>query len=159
MDLRKVKKLIELLEESDLSEIEIKEGEETIRLSRQPPKGFAFGSMQAQAPVTHVHVEPPRASSAPQMRHEEDHLPSKKDMPDGHVMRSPMVGTFYSSPKPDAPPFVKIGQQVKAGDVLGVIEAMKMFNQIEADVSGTIAAILVDSGHPVEFDEPMFVIN
>ena len=82
-----------------------------------------------------------------------------RELPDGHVIRAPMVGTFYGSPNPEAPPFVKIGQQVKAGDVLGIIEAMKMFNQIEADISGTVTAILATSGQPVEFDEPMFVIG
>ena len=156
MDLRKIKKLIDLLEESNLSELEIKEGEETIRLSRMPKGGVAMMA-QAPAPVTHVHhVEqraPAAASHAPAPS-----VPGKKELPEGHVVRSPMVGTYYASPNPDAPPFVKVGQQVKAGDVLGIIEAMKMFNQIEADVSGTIAAVLASSGQPVEFDEPLFVI-
>ena len=154
MDLRKIKKLIDLLEESDLAELEIKEGEETIRLARVP-RGMPGPMQPPQPPVTHVHVE--------QRPHVAHHAATPeggggKPMPDGHVVRSPMVGTFYASPNPDAPDFVKVGQQVKAGDVLGIIEAMKMFNQIEADVSGTIAAILVSTGQPVEFDEPMFVI-
>lgn len=160
MDLRKIKKLIDLLEESDLSELEIKEGEETIRLSRMP-KGMPVSFAPSGPPVTHVHVEQrPQVGSAHRgVSMDADHLSgSGKELPEGHVLRSPMVGTFYGSPNPDAPAFVKIGQQVKAGEVLGIIEAMKMFNQIEADVSGTITAILVNSGQPVEFDEPLFVI-
>jgi acetyl-CoA carboxylase biotin carboxyl carrier protein len=157
MDLRKIKKLIDLLEESNLAEIEIKEGEETIRLSRLP-KGVPVAAPPAPlpAPVTHVHVE-----QRPHPAHHggaEAPAGGGKPLPEGHVLRSPMVGTFYGSPNPDAPPFVKVGQQVKAGEVLGIIEAMKMFNQIEADVSGTVAAVLVASGQPVEFDEPLFVI-
>jgi acetyl-CoA carboxylase biotin carboxyl carrier protein len=162
MDLRKIKKLIDLLAESNLAEIEIKEGEETIRLSRVPAGGMV-AAMAAPAPVTHVHVEPHRGHgggghSAPPASRGDDDGPIGSSMPDGHVLRSPMVGTFYASPRPDAAPFVKVGQQVKAGDVLGIIEAMKMFNQIEADVSGTVAAVMVNSGQPVEFDEPLFVI-
>ena len=163
MDLRKIKKLIDLLDESNLAEMEIREGEETIRLSRLP-KGMTLAPGVPQAPVTHVHVEQrphaatsaPRAGAATETPIESDS--SGKALPPGHVMRSPMVGTFYASPSPDAQPFVKVGQQVKAGDVLGVIEAMKMFNQIEADTSGTIAAVLAENGQPVEFDEPLFVI-
>lgn len=155
MDLRKIKKLIDLLEESNLAELEIKEGEETIRLSRMP-RGMPMPMAALAPPVTHVHVEqrPPAARAAD----EESAAAGGKELPDGHVVRSPMVGTFYASPNPDAPPFVKVGQQVKAGDVLGIIEAMKMFNQIEAEVSGTVAAVLTTSGQPVEFDEPLFVI-
>lgn len=158
MDLRKIKKLIDLLEESNLAELEIKEGEETIRLSRMPRGGVQMMAAPAQ-PVTHVHVEQrPAAPSAPGHHAPAPSAPGKKELPDGHVVRSPMVGTYYASPNPESPPFVKVGQQVKAGDVLGIIEAMKMFNQIEADVSGTIAAVLASSGQPVEFDEPLFVI-
>jgi acetyl-CoA carboxylase biotin carboxyl carrier protein len=157
MDLRKIKKLIDLLDESNLAELEIKEGEETVRLSRMPKNmPMQMMPMHAVPPVTHVHVEQraPHASMPPAG----DTGGGGKELPDGHVLRSPMVGTFYASPNPDAPPFVKVGQQVKAGEVLGIIEAMKMFNQIEADVSGTIAAVLASSGQPVEFDEPLFVI-
>ena len=160
MDLRKIKKLIDLLEESNLAELEIKEGEETVRLSRIPT-GVPMMAHAAAPPVTHVHVEQ-RPALAPPQRGADTEASSGsgggKELPDGHVIRAPMVGTYYGSPTPDAPPFVKVGQQVKAGDVLGIIEAMKMFNQIEADVSGTIAAVLVSSGQPVEFDEPLFVI-
>jgi acetyl-CoA carboxylase biotin carboxyl carrier protein len=154
MDLRKIKKLIDILEESNLSELEIKEGEESVRLSRMPKGAYA---LQPAAPATHVHVEPARtpaatASASPA-------AVTENTLPPGHVVRSPMVGTYYASAKPDSPPFVKIGQTVKVGDTLGIIEAMKMFNQIEADASGTIVAILGENGQPVEFDEPLFVIG
>lgn len=158
MDLRKIKKLIDLLDESNLAELEIKEGEETVRLSRMPKNmPMQMMPMHAAPPVTHVHVEQ-RAPHAGMPPAGDAGVGGGKELPDGHVLRSPMVGTFYASPNPDSPPFVKVGQQVKAGDVLGIIEAMKMFNQIEADVSGTIAAVLASSGQPVEFDEPLFVI-
>jgi acetyl-CoA carboxylase biotin carboxyl carrier protein len=164
MDLRKIKKLIDLLEESNLAEIEIKEGEESVRLARVPKGG---GYMQASVPmVQHVAAPAPAAVPGPVMPM---HSPSEaatggshkphSDLPPGHVVRAPMVGTFYASPSPDAPHFVKLGQSVKAGDTLGIIEAMKMFNPIEADVSGTITAILASTGRPVEFDEPLFVIS
>lgn len=160
MDLRKIKKLIDLLEESNLTELEIKQGEETIRLSRAsnlaptPPT-------PVPAPVTHVHVEQQRLShsTAHHTATESSASSNVRELPDGHVVRAPMVGTFYASANPEASPFVKVGQHVNAGDVLGIIEAMKMFNQVEADVSGTVSAILVSSGHPVEFDEPLFVIG
>ncbi|HEX4480952.1 MAG TPA: acetyl-CoA carboxylase biotin carboxyl carrier protein [Rudaea sp.] len=152
MDLRKIKKLIDILEESNLAELEIKEGEESVRLSRMPKSGYA-----QMAPATHVHVEParaaaPAATAAPS-------APVESALPPGHVVRSPMVGTYYASSKPDAPPFVKVGQTVKVGDTLGIIEAMKMFNQIESDKAGTIIAVLGENGQPVEFDEPLFVIE
>jgi len=151
MDLRKIKKLIDLLEESNLAELEIKEGEEVVRLSRVP-KGTVNAAaapvmapvMQAPAPVA---APAPAAEAAP-----------ASTLPAGHVVKAPMVGTFYASATPGAAAFVKVGQQVKAGETLGIIEAMKMFNQIEADVAGTVQAILVDNGQPVEFDQPMFVI-
>ena len=157
MDLRKIKKLIDLLEESNLTELEIKEGEETIRLSRVSPHAPP-AAPPAPAPITHVHVEQQRGGAAHGHHLGHDNAAPARELPEGHVVRAPMVGTFYASPNPDAPPFVKVGQRIKAGEVLGIIEAMKMFNQIEADVSGTIAAILVETGEPVEFDEPMFVI-
>ena len=162
MDLRKIKKLIDILEESNLAELEIKEGEEVVRLSRIP-KGIVPMQMAAQAPVTHVHVEQQRAGNAAPVVTQESSENNKaiatKDLPDGHVMRSPMVGTYYASANPESPPFVQVGSQVKAGDTLGIIEAMKMFNQIEADVGGTVLAILAKNGQPVEFDEPLFVIG
>jgi len=149
MDLRKIKKLIDLLEESNLAELEIKEGEEVVRLSRVP-KGtvtVAPAPVMQAAPVAAV-AAAPAAEAAP----------SAPALPAGHVVKAPMVGTFYASASPGAPAFVKIGQQVKAGETLGIIEAMKMFNQIEADVAGTVQAILLENGQPVEFDQPMFVI-
>jgi len=159
MDLRKIKKLIDLLEESNLAEIEIKEGEESVRLARVPKGHYAA----APAPAPIAHAEPPRPAPAPAAAgatiSAEAVGKSTKDVPDGHTVRSPMVGTFYSSSSPDKPPFVKIGQQIKQGDTIGIIEAMKMFNPIEADVSGTVRAILVENGQPIEFDEPMFVIS
>jgi acetyl-CoA carboxylase biotin carboxyl carrier protein len=161
MDLRKIKKLIDLLEESNLAEIEIKEGEESVRLARVPKGMMQAAPAQMQmAPAMH-HPEPARgpvatpalAATATEAQK------AKPEVPDGHTVRSPMVGTFYGAPNPDAPPFVKIGQTVKAGDTLGIIEAMKMFNPIESDVGGVVQAILVESGQPIEFDEPMFVIG
>ncbi|MGH8173252.1 MAG: acetyl-CoA carboxylase biotin carboxyl carrier protein [Rhodanobacteraceae bacterium] len=156
MDLRKIKKLIDLLEESNLAELEIREGEETVRLSRIP-KGTVTTTTAPAHPVrADAEPSPPAAStgaaSAPGASDE-------KTLPEGHVVTAPMVGTFYESSNPETPPFVKVGQKVKVGETLGIIEAMKMFNQIEADVAGTVLAILVGNGQPVEFDEPMFVIG
>lgn len=151
MDIRKIKKLIELIEESDINELEIKEGEECVRISRggqvvhTPPVAVA-----APAPV---HT-PAAAAPAPTATAE---TPAAAE-PEGHLQRSPMVGTFYRSSAPGAKPFVEEGQQVNAGDVLCIVEAMKMMNQIEADKSGTIGAILVADGEPVEFDQPMITI-
>lgn len=165
MDLRKIKKLIDLLEESNLAEIEIKEGEESVRLARTPRGGYASHAapplpaqplqtmpMPMQSPVDAA----TGGSHRPHVEHETDAGPP---LPAGHVVRSPMVGTFYTSPAPDKPAFVSVGQTVKAGETLGVIEAMKMFNPIEADVSGTVLAIQCESGQPVEFDQPLFVIG
>jgi acetyl-CoA carboxylase biotin carboxyl carrier protein len=156
MDLRKIKKLIDLLEESNLAEIEIKEGEESVRLARTP-RGTQVAApvMHAPAPMAHAPAPsmplPPAAEGASGT--------GKPDLPDGDVVRAPMVGTFYASPAPDKPPFVTVGQTVKAGDTLGIIEAMKMFNPIEAEVSGTVLKVLAESGQPVEFDQPLFVVG
>jgi|SRR5690242_6747111 len=152
MDLRKIKKLIDLLEESNLAELEIKEGEEVVRLSRVPKGGVAVAA--APAPVA---VAPAPVAAAPAVAPAAE-TPAADALPEGHVVKAPMVGTFYASSTPGAAAFVKVGQQVKAGETLGIIEAMKMFNQIEADVAGTVKAILVENGQPVEFDQPMFVI-
>ena len=160
MDLRKIKKLIDLLEESNLAEIEIKEGEESVRLARTP-SGAAPVAYAAPAPVA------PMAAAAPVMPMQSPvdaatggrPLEGGPAQPDGHVVRAPMVGTFYASPAPDKPAFVTVGQAVKAGETLGIIEAMKMFNPIEADVAGTVLAIQCESGQPVEFDQPLFVIG
>jgi acetyl-CoA carboxylase biotin carboxyl carrier protein len=152
MDLRKIKKLIDLLEESNLAELEIKEGEEVVRLSRVPKGSVAV----AAAPAVHVPAPVAAAPAAPVAAPAAGEPAS--NLPAGHVVKAPMVGTFYASASPGAAAFVKVGQQVKAGETLGIIEAMKMFNQIEADVGGTVQAILIDNGQPVEFDQPMFVI-
>lgn len=159
MDLRKIKKLIDLLEESNLAEIEIKEGEESVRLSRAPVSGY--GMVQAQ-PQMMVAPAPAAAAMPMQSPTEASTGGTAKPgpaLPEGHVLRSPMVGTFYTSSAPDKPAFVSVGQQVKAGETLAIIEAMKMFNPIEADASGTIVAILGENGQPVEFDQPLFVIG
>jgi acetyl-CoA carboxylase, biotin carboxyl carrier protein len=152
MDLRKIKKLIDLLEESNLAELEIKEGEEVVRLSRVP-KSTAPLPVAAPAPVAAAVAAPVVTTPVA------DAVAEGKALPEGHVVKAPMVGTFYASSTPGTPAFVKVGQQVKAGETLGIIEAMKMFNQIEADSAGIIKAILVENGQPVEFDEPMFVIG
>jgi acetyl-CoA carboxylase biotin carboxyl carrier protein len=149
MDLRKIKKLIDLLEESNLAELEIKEGEEVVRLSRVPKSTAPVAApVAAPAPVA-IAAAPVAAATE---------TPVANALPAGHVVKAPMVGTFYASATPGTPAFAKVGQQVKAGETLGIIEAMKMFNQIEADVAGTVQAILVENGQPVEFDEPLFVI-
>ncbi|WP_430392372.1 acetyl-CoA carboxylase biotin carboxyl carrier protein [Dyella sp. 20L07] len=150
MDLRKIKKLIDLLEESNLAELEIKEGEEVVRLSRVPKGSVAL----APAPVAMPVAAAPVAAAPVAV----EAAPAGPSLPAGHVVKAPMVGTFYASSTPGAAAFVKVGQQVKAGETLGIIEAMKMFNQIEADVAGTVQAILIENGQPVEFDQPMFVI-
>jgi len=152
MDLRKIKKLIDLLEESNLAELEIKEGEEVVRLSRVPKGGITVAAPAA------VHMPAPAPAPAPAAAAPAESATAGSNLPAGHVVKAPMVGTFYASASPGAAAFVKVGQQVKAGETLGIIEAMKMFNQIEAEVSGTVQAILVDNGQPVEFDQPMFVI-
>jgi len=157
MDLRKVKKLIELLEESNLSELEIKEGEEVVRLSRFPTAGAGAPQVMAvPAPVAApVPAHAPAATPAPTA----SAAPAEPGLPPGTVVRSPMVGTFYAASSPGAEPFIKVGQQVRVGDPLGVIEAMKMFNQIEAEVAGTVVAIVAENGQAVEFDQPLFVIG
>ncbi|HEY9111581.1 MAG TPA: acetyl-CoA carboxylase biotin carboxyl carrier protein [Rhodanobacteraceae bacterium] len=158
MDLRKVKKLIELLEESNLSELEIKEGEEVVRLSRFPTAGTVAPQMiAAPAPMMAAPVAAPAPAATPAAP--STAAATEPGLPPGTVVRSPMVGTFYAAASPGAEPFVKVGQQVKIGDPLGVIEAMKMFNQIEAEIAGTVVAIVAENGQAVEFDEPLFVIG
>jgi acetyl-CoA carboxylase biotin carboxyl carrier protein len=155
MDIRKIKKLIELLEESSLSEIEIVEGEESVRLSRSA--GAAAPAMAHYAPPVAAAPAPAApAATAPEAAGGE----AQEDaVPEGELVRSPMVGTFYAASTPDAEPFVKPGQQVSEGETLCIIEAMKMFNQIEAETSGTVVAVLAENGQPVEFDQPLFVIR
>ena len=151
MDIRKVKKLIELLEESGIAEIEINEGEESVRISRYSSNAPAAPVQYAAAPVAAPAAAP--AAAAPAAKVEDDGIPS------GHLVNSPMVGTFYAASGPEAEAFVSLGDKVGVGDTLCIIEAMKMFNQIESDVSGTVAAILVENGQPVEYDQPLFVIR
>jgi len=153
MDLRKIKKLIELLEESGLAELEIHEGEESVRLSRAAPGGAV------QYAPTPQPVAAPGPTTAPASDTEAPAAADDDGVPEGELVRSPMVGTFYDAPNPDSEPFVKEGQKVGRGDTLCLIEAMKMFNQIEAEVAGTVVAVLVESGQPVEFDQPLFVIR
>lgn len=151
MDIRKVKKLIELLEESGIDELEIHEGEESVRISRHskqaamPQQYFQQAPQPAPAPAAAPAAPAALVESAPAE-------------PSGHLVRSPMVGTFYRSPSPTAASFVEVGQSVKAGDVLCIVEAMKMMNHIEADKSGVIQSILAENGQPVEFDQPLFSI-
>ncbi|MBA54438.1 MAG: acetyl-CoA carboxylase, biotin carboxyl carrier protein [Pseudomonadales bacterium] len=154
MDIRKVKKLIELLEESGIDEIEIKEGEESVRISRNLNRGMVMAPQQYAAPAP----APVAPAPAPAASQEAAPAPASNE-PDGHKVKSPMVGTFYRASSPESKPFVEVGQSVKAGDTLCIVEAMKMMNQIEADKSGTVVAILVDNAEPVEFDQPLFVIN
>ena len=153
MDIRKIKKLIELVEESGISELEISEGEESVRISRAPAAGsmpmmqpyYAAAPAQAAAPVAAAPAAAPAAEAPAAIS--------------GHIVRSPMVGTFYRTPSPDAKAFVEVGQKVNVGDPLCIVEAMKMMNQIEADKSGVVKAILLENGQPVEFDEPLVVIE
>ena len=162
MDLRKIKKLIDLLEESNLAEIEIKEGEESVRLSRIPT-GVAVAApaaaLEVRTPAPAVAAAAPMPMSSPAEAATGGSAKAGAELPPGHVVRAPMVGTYYASPAPDKPAFVSVGQAVKAGETLGIIEAMKMFNPIEADVAGTVLAILCESGQPIEFDQPLFVIG
>ena len=153
MDIRKVKKLIELLEESGISELEIKEGEESVRISRYstaPQQQMFAAPMQAAMPA----LASPSAGGK-----EADTDDDYDDIPDGHQVTAPMVGTFYRAPSPTSAMFTEVGQKVNVGDTLCIIEAMKMFNQIEGDRAGTVAAILVENGQPVEYGEPLFVIQ
>ena len=153
MDLRKVKTLIDLVQQSGIAELEITEGEEKVRISR------GVGGAQQAATVTHVVAPPPAgpppaAAGVPAAPVESEAAAA----PEGHVIRSPMVGTFYRSSAPGAKAFVEVGQVVKAGDTLCIIEAMKLLNEIEADRDGTVKAILVENGQPVEYGEPLFIL-
>src|SRR5438046_5563250 len=156
MDIRKIKKLIELLEESGIAEIEIKEGEEALRISRMP------AGTGHQAPQVHVAALPAGAGGAAAaasaaLPAAESAAPKPK--PNEHVITAPMVGTFYASPSPGAKAFVEIGDEIKVGQVLCIIEAMKMMNQIEADKAGRITSVMAQNGDPVEFGQPLFVVE
>jgi acetyl-CoA carboxylase biotin carboxyl carrier protein len=149
MDIRKIKKLIELLEESGIAEIEIKEGEEAVRISRMPAGVAAQFAPQPPAAAVPVAAAPAPVAEAP----------APKPKSNEHVITAPMVGTFYACPSPGAKAFVEIGDEIKVGQVLCIIEAMKMMNQIEADKSGRIASIMARNGDPVEFGQPLFVVE
>jgi acetyl-CoA carboxylase biotin carboxyl carrier protein len=156
MDIRKIRKLIELIDETGVSEIEIREGEESVRISR-------YGNMPVHAqymmpaPIPHA----PSTSATPTTAETQQSNPPAAAAPEvlGHTVKSPMVGTLYTSPSPGAKPFVEIGQAVKSGDTLCIIEAMKMLNQIEADKAGIVKSRLVENGQPVEFNQPLFIIE
>lgn len=150
MDLRKLKKLIDLVEESGITELEVTEGEERVRIAKQPG-AVAQQSyvLPAAAPVAAAAV-----SAAPAATSE-----AKSELPEGQVVKSPMVGTFYRSASPDSSPFVEVGSAIKSGETLCIVEAMKLLNEIESDCSGTVKAILVENGQPVEYGEPLFIIG
>lgn len=151
MDVRKIKKLIELIESSDIAELEIVEGEESVRISRNSPQPvYTAPAMAAPAPL---------APAAPAGLNQSSPGTEESDLPSGETMDSPMVGTFYTAASPTSPTFVKVGDSVSIGDTLCIIEAMKMLNQIESDKSGVVKAILVDNETPVEFGQPLFVIE
>ncbi|GMM86200.1 acetyl-CoA carboxylase biotin carboxyl carrier protein [Pseudoalteromonas sp. MTN2-4] len=154
MDIRKIKKLIELVEESGIAELEITEGEESVRINRHSSAPVIAAQPQhyaaAPAPVAAPAAAPTPAAEA---------APAAAAEPAGHKVLSPMVGTFYAAASPEAPKYVEVGQSVNVGDTLCIVEAMKMMNQIEADKAGVVKAILVENGEPVEFDQPLFIIE
>ena len=159
MDMRKIKKLIDLIQSTGVAEIEIKEGEESVRITREsksmpvmmaPSQMMMPSAQTAAAPAAHVEIKTEQSPSK---------APEAAPSADKHIVKSPMVGTVYLSSTPGSKPFVEVGQTVKAGDIICLIEAMKMFNQIEADKAGTITAKMVDNGTPVEFHQPLFVIE
>ena len=154
MDIRKVKKLIELLEESGISELEISEGEESVRISRHPR-----GGVQVAAQAAPMMYAPPATAQAPVTAAAATSAGERAPRNDEHTVTSPMVGTYYSSASPGAKPFVEIGSEIKVGQILCIIEAMKMMNQIESDKEGRVTAMLAKNGEPVEFGQPLFIIE
>ena len=150
MDLRKLKKLIDLVQESGISELEVTEGEEKVRIAKQTTAAPVAHQVYAAAPMAHAAAPVAAAPTA---------AASEPALPDGHVVKSPMVGTFYRASSPDAKPFAEVGDSVKQGQTLCIVEAMKLLNEIETEYAGTIKAILVDNGQPVEYGEPMFIIG
>jgi acetyl-CoA carboxylase biotin carboxyl carrier protein len=154
MDLRKIKTLIDLVEQSGISELEVKEGEESVRIARHPTGQMPQFITMQQAPAASGAPAALAAAPAPTVPADKVAPAAKK-----HMVRAPMVGTFYRSPSPGAKPFVEVGQTVKQGQTLCIIEAMKMLNQIESDKNGVVAEILVENGQPVEFDQPLFTIE
>lgn len=155
MDIRKIKKLIELVEESGITELEVQEEEGTVRISRAAPAVAPAAVQYAAAPV----IAPTPSAAPAQAPAAATSAPAASDELSGHLVRSPMVGTFYRSPSPEAKAFVEVGQSVKVGDALCIVEAMKMMNRIEADKAGVVKAILINDGDAVEFDEPLIVIE
>jgi len=153
MDLRKIKKLMELLEESGIAEIEVKEGEESIKLSRNITSSAAPLQQMVQQPIMAPQQQAPQAASQIENK-KDDSLNSNRN-----TVNSPMVGTFYASASPESKPFVTVGQSVKKGDTLCILEAMKMMNQVQAESDGKILEILIDNAEPVEFDQPLFVVE
>lgn len=153
--IKKIKEVIQIMDDTDVAEIEIKEGDQSVRISRQSQVAApaAPTTVSAPAPI-HAHAAAPAAPAT-----DANGASAEDVIPSGHQVRSPMVGTMYVSPSPGAKPFVDVGQKVEVGDVLCIIEAMKMLNHIEADKAGTVQARLVDNGEPVEFDQPLFVVN
>lgn len=157
MDIRKVKKLIELLEESNICELEIREGEESVRISRGPSTVATYLPANMQMPMAQPAM--PTTMPLPPAVQGGGATESESAIPKGHQITAPMVGTFYRAASPGSKPFVEVGQSVKQGDTLCIIEAMKMLNQIESDKNGTVVAIVAENGQPVEYGEPMFVIG
>ena len=154
MDLRKLKKLIDLVQDSGIAELEITEAEEKVRITRTVAGQAVYSGMPMMQPNMAYAAQAPQApAAAPQLE------AAEPAAPEGHVVKSPMVGTFYRTPSPNAKPFVEVGQAVKSGDTLCIIEAMKLMNEIEADESGVIKAILIENGQPVEYGEPLFIIG
>ncbi len=158
MDLRKLKKLIDLVQESGIGEIEITEGEEKVRICRQAPGGAPV-IMAAPGMQPMPYAAPAASGAAAGLASTTPAAPAAPPEPKGHQLKSPMVGTFYRAPSPGAPPFVEVGQQVTKGQTLCIIEAMKLLNEIESDASGTVKAILVENGQPVEYGQPLFTIE
>ena len=154
MDIRKIKKLIELLHDTDVAEIEISEGEESVRITRGGTDQVVVQSPQMSASQSMITTQPPTQTVIG-----DSSTASSSSAPAGHQVKSPMVGTFYCSPSPDAAAFIEVGSEVKQGDTLCIVEAMKMMNPIEADASGKVLAILVEDSDPVEFDQPLVVIG
>ena len=152
MDLRKLKKLIDLVQESGIAELEITEGEEKVKIVRG---GVVSVTPLAAAPA----MPPPPAAGGPAAAPPAAAVPEAPPVQEGHVVKAPMVGTFYRSPSPDAKAFVEVGQAVKEGDTICIIEAMKLMNEIEADAAGTVKAILVENGQPVEYGQPLFILG
>lgn len=158
MDIRKIRKLIELVEETGVSELEIKEGEESVRIKLKPDHTTAtmVSMPMSQPQAAPIPAQPPALTHNP---HPPGHGATPPPLPEGFVITAPMVGTFYKSPSPDASPFVTIGQRIEIGDTLCILEAMKMLNQIESEKRGTLTAVLAENGQPIEFGQPLFVIK